>query len=511
MTWQVVNGDNIAWLQALPDGCVDAIVCDPPYGLSAEPDMRQVLTHWLAGDDYQHRGGGFMGRSWDSFVPGPSTWRECLRVLRPGGHMLAFGGTRTYDLLVTAVRLAGFEIRDTIAWLYGAGFPKSLDVSKAIDRVAGVEREIVATGAPAKRMTPGADQEATGSWIKDDGREYLPTVTRPATAEASRWEGWGTALKPAHEPIVVARKPLVSTVAANVIAHGTGALNIDACRVDAGGDSLGGGAEKVTTREQKGNDGWASPWMDDEEAREAHAARVRANVTRAEALGRWPANVALDPDAAVALDAQTGELRSGDGNIIRESSADHGGNRSSAFGAESRKAGEVMVSYGDRGGASRFFYCAKTAPEEREAGLDGLPVTDAPTTTSPTSTLQHGRTGSRRVDERIPERAARANDHPTVKPIELMRWLIRLVTPPGGVVLDPFCGSGSTGCAAVLEGADFLGVDLDEHYCDIAIARIGWWARQDARPAEHTVRAAARARADHAARTDHGQLAMEAL
>lgn len=227
-------GDCLESLKKLPDNSVDAIVTDPPYGLS------------------------FMGKRWDYDVPGTEVWAECLRVLKPGGHLLAFAGTRTQHRMAVRIEDAGFEIRDMIAWVYGSGFPKSLNVQKALDPRTADEIE---AGVP--------EPEA-----------------------AIKWAGWGTALKPALEPITVARKPLVGTVAANVLEWGTGALNIDGCRV-ATDDKLGGGAEKATTVDQKGNDGWTRPWMSDEAARDAHAARVRYNVERAEALGRWPANLIL--------------------------------------------------------------------------------------------------------------------------------------------------------------------------------------------------------------------------
>lgn len=443
MSWTVVKGDMRDVLPLLERESVDSIVCDPPYGLSKEPDVVEVLEHWLAGDDYVHRGGGFMGKSWDSFVPGPSYWRACYDALKPGGHLIAFGGTRTYDLMVIAVRLVGFEVRDQLQWLYGQGFPKSLDVSKAIDKAAGAEREVIGQKW-ADRYPNGPGGNTFSVAEGPDGKRTADNtlLTAPATPDAERWQGWGTALKPAHEPIVLARKPFRGTVASNVLVHGVGAINIDGCRIAANGDKLGGGAEKSTTRDQKGNEGWERPWMDDDEARSAHASRVRENVVKAEELGRWPANVVLDPESAVMLDEQTGTLTSGVWSIMRAAAAERNGNTSAAYGAESRPEGHVMVSYGDSGGASRFFYCAKTSGKERDAGLDGK------------------------------------NKHSTVKPIALMRWLQRLVTPPGGLTVDPFAGSGSSGCAAALEGFDFLGIQLDaddEGMVDTAIARITYW------------------------------------
>lgn len=405
-------GDCLETLKALPDNSIDSIVTDPPYGLSKEPDMAEVLRHWLAGDDYQHKGGGFMGKTWDSFVPGPSVWKECLRVLKPGGHLLAFFGTRTQDMGTLAIRLAGFEIRDGIAWVYGSGFPKSLDVSKAIDKAAGAERQVLSEGKAVKRMIPGADQNATGSWIKDNGREYVPTVTAAATAEAAQWQGWGTALKPALEPITVARKPLAGNVAANVLAHGAGALNIDGCRV-------GGGA------------------------------------------GRWPANLIHDgSDEVVALfPANAGAAAPVKGSEASKASV------GKVTGERERVPGAF---HADSGSAARFFYCPKASRKDRNEGLiDPGPQFKRGTT------LRH-----------VENTETTGNTHPTVKPTDLMAYLCRLVTPPGGTVLDPFMGSGSTGKAAIREGFRFIGCELLQEYADIARARLEHASRPPAAPAE---------------------------
>ena len=362
MTVTLFHGDCLDALRQLPDASVDAVVTDPPYGLS------------------------FMGKRWDYDVPSVEVWAECLRVLKPGGHLLAFAGTRTQHRMAVRIEDAGFEIRDMIAWVYGSGFPKSLDVSKAIDKAAGAEREVVGksnrhvSGKPTQR-TAGLNGSATFSESVGMGA----FITAPATDAARQWQGWGTALKPALEPITVARKPLSGTVAENVLQHGTGALNIDGCRV-ATDDKLGGGAEKAQNA-GKIHEGWQRPWMSDPVASEAYAERCRANVARSEALGRWPANLIHDGGEEV-----TGLL----------------------------------------GEAARFFYCPKASKKDRDAD----------------------------------------NNHPTVKPTDLMRYLCRLVTPPGGTVLDPFMGSGSTGKAAVLEGFRFIGCEREANYLAIAQARI---------------------------------------
>jgi len=326
----------------MPDCSIDAVVTDPPYGLS------------------------FMGKKWDYDVPSVEVWAECLRVLKPGGHLLAFAGTRTQHRMAVRIEDAGFEIRDMIAWVYGSGFPKSLDVSKAIDKAAGAEREVVGQYTVSRNLSGG-------SWADLHGQENAAkqhNITSPATEAARQWSGWGTALKPSLEPITVARKPLTGTVAANVLEHGTGALNVDGCRVAGawernsttrcdirGGKTVGGGSGQLDCEPQ--------------------AAHV---------LGRWPANLIHDGSDEVA-------------GLLRDS--------------------------------SRFFYCAKASKRDRGD-----------------------------------------NNHPTVKPTELMRYLCRLVTPPGGVVLDPFMGSGSTGKAAAIEGFDFIGIERQEEYFLIAEKRI---------------------------------------
>src|SRR5690606_32907584 len=294
--WTLYEGDCLDVMRQLPDNSVDAVVTDPPYGLSREPDIEEVLRHWLAGDDYKHRGGGFMGKTWDSFVPGPAVWREVFRVVKPGGHILCFAGTRTVDLMGISLRLGGFEIRDCLQWLYGSGFPKSLDVSKAIDKMAG-------------------------------------------TAEARRWHGWGTALKPAVEPITRARKPLSEpNVAANVLRWGTGGLNIDGCRI---GENAG-----WCYPHGRGGKGWGG--------RESLSRNLTVPISANK--GRWPANVLLDEEAAAMLDEQSGYSKSSD-------RPRHNNEFKSV--AKGRDLPHTTYGYADEGGASRFFYVAKASRSER--------------------------------------------------------------------------------------------------------------------------------------------------
>jgi site-specific DNA-methyltransferase (adenine-specific) len=388
MRYELHHGDNRAVLKTMPDNSIDSIVCDPPYEL------------------------GFMGKRWDAsgIAYDTTLWTECLRVLKPGGHLIAFGGTRTYHRMTVAIEDAGFEIRDSIIWMYGSGFPKSLDVSKAIDKQAGAEREVV---GKATRHGGGKSQIIKG--------DYNPPITAPATPEAQHWHGWGTAIKPAHEPAVLARKPLTGTVADNVLTWGTGALNIDGSRVGSSGGTQ-----------------WVSDGVKGDEGQ--FGGGIKDGKIASINTGRWPANVILDEHAAEALDEQSGHSVSKPHVQYKKAI------KSIAKGYESARIDEV--NYNDSGGASRFFYIAKASRAEREAGLDAPP-------------------------------GERANIHPTLKPITLMRHLVRLVTPKGGVVLDPFMGSGSTGCAAMLEGMRFVGIDITAEYVDIAERRIQHWLNQN--------------------------------
>lgn len=451
----IINGDNLDLLAFLPDNSVDAVVTDPPYGLSSRPDMAEVLGHWLKGDDYKHRGAGFMGKAWDSFVPGPSLWAECLRVLKPGGYLVAFSSSRTYHLMTTAIALAGFEVRDQLFWLYGSGFPKSMNVGAAIEKKRDDRAEVLKVTRWVKEARDAAGftnrdidlffghNGMASHWTTQGEQPYIPTPeqippllsllgeeppdeiaallvklnqrkgrpgeaytarevvgvvsktrhadsavavpssggdyevftfnrTAPATEQGQQWHGWGTALKPAHEPITLARKPFKGTLADNVAKWGTGAINIDACRVEG---------------------------------------------------GRWPANLLHDGSDEV---------------------------------------GDVLP------GVSRYFYHAKASRAERDRWLESRQPASAGEATDRTDGsdgLKSPRAGAGRT-------GGSRNTHPTVKPIAVMRWLIRLVTPPGGVVLDPYMGSGTTGVAAALEGVKFMGAEFDPAYFEIAEARI---------------------------------------
>jgi DNA modification methylase len=493
-THTVHTGDSLEVLKSLPAGSIEAVVTDPPYGLGdmSPAKVAECLQAWARGEQWTPKGKGFMGKAWDAWVPPPELWREVLRVLKPGGHAVVFAGSRTQDLMSVSLRLAGFEVRDTLQWLYGSGFPKSLDVSKALDKQRHDRDQVLEVTAwiRATRDARGlrnADLDAAfgfvgmaGHWTSAASQPAVPTldqvptllkvlgvapedlppriayllehlntlkgqpaetwhqrevighstnahsgkqagvegaygfkqefnITAPATQPAQQWQGWGTALKPAYEPAILARKPLDGTVAQNTLAHGCGALNIDACRVD--------------TRDR--------PQVQGAYREHGAVTFTQRDGGKVYDKGRFPANVILDEDAAALLDAQTGEP------------------------------------------TSRFFYTAKASRAEREAGLearDARKVKDG-RASSIDNPYQRGDT-------------LRLNTHPTVKPIALMRYLVKLVTPPHGTVLDPFTGSGSTGCAAALERVNFVGIELDPEYAEIARTRIAHWAQQGDEPQE---------------------------
>ena len=443
--------DCLEGMKKIPDNSIDSCVTDPPYGLSKEPDIREVLKKWLNNEPYDHKHAGFMGKTWDSFVPHPDIWREVYRVLKPGAHALVFAGTRTQDLMTISLRMAGFEVRDVIEWLYFSGFPKSLDVGKQFDKRKGgasfvhefaklikkkrlekgyslafMDKEVCGgttnyswfEGRPAgvrlpqlkeyykikelldldntyDEMMEEAEREKIGEGnaglAKGESRRngshkvgYRETydITAPATDLAKKWDGWGTALKPAHEPIILVRKPLEGTVAENVEKWGTGAINIDGCRVPTN-DGIG---KRPPSTERE------------------HGFFLNTNEYTPSDKGRFPANiVTTEPDA---------------------------------FWSK---------------------YCNVTPPElSKKASKKDRNST---------------------VDGRVLDGV---NRHPTCKPVDLMRWLVRLATPPGGIVLDPFAGSGSTLVAAKREGFNFIGFELEKEYVEIAEARISGEPEQQA-------------------------------
>jgi len=410
----VYHGSNLDVLPTLPDNSVDAIVTDPPYEL------------------------GFMGKSWDSsgIAYSVELWQECLRVLKPGGHLLAFGGSRTWHRIAVAIEDAGFDVRDSIAWLYGSGFPKSLDISKAIDKAAGAEREVLG-------RNPNSRENATkANTLYESGTVgKTADITAPATEAAKQWDGWGTALKPAFEPVIVARKPLIGTVAANVLLWGVGGLNIDGSRIGrANGDNSWGGNRTATfgTQDtQSGGDG-SGGWEQN-------------------GGGRWPANIILDEHTAGLLDEQSGVSKSTGGRIGKKETSNID------FGL-SGKYEKGDPGFGDVGGASRFFYVAKASKKDRNEGLENLEAQRHSDSENAEGV------GGDNLRNRTNE--AKQNFHPTVKPTALMEYLVKLVTPEGGTVLDPFAGSGSTGKAALLNGFKFIGIELTADYLPIIEGRL---------------------------------------
>lgn len=384
------TGDSRELIAKMDENSIDSIVCDPPYEI------------------------GFMGKKWDStgIAYDPEFWALCLRVLKPGGHLVSFGACRTYHRIACAIEDAQFQVRDCLQWVFGTGFPKSLDISKSIDKAAGAEREVI--------HTETRYNEPSGIVGVGQGERTLieRKITAPATPEAQQWDGWGTALKPAYEPIILARKPLAGTVASTVLEYGTGGLNVDGCRV---GDE--GGVRKVpNTIDPSGGQ---------------LGVGFGCNGKTEPVGGRWPPNVLLSHEAAAKL-----------------------GDKAKFF------------PHFEWDAHAQFMYAAKASRKEREAGCEGLPGksgAQAVNRKEGSAGMDNPRAGSGRTAKQV------KNYHPTVKPISVLRWLTRLVTPPGGIVLDPFMGSGSCGIAAKLEGFEYVGIEMNPDYAEIARARIEHW------------------------------------
>jgi DNA modification methylase len=578
MTWRVERGDCLEVLERLPAESIDAVVTDPPYGLefmgedwdrpwavglrsyghtdgaervagpqhgsSRNPVCRSCRKHKRGTDRCQCEAPDFdeapveAMRAYQAWC---ERWaRGCLRALKPGGFLLAFGGTRTSHRLACAIEDAGFEIRDRVLtlngnvlgaeleWVYGSGWPKSHDVAKAIDRAAGAEREVIGSkvGEPGYSLAPDQGRTTYSETGRDP--EVECAITAPATREAEQWQGWGTALKPAHEPIIVGRKPFRGTIVDQVLATGTGALNIDATRIDTGGEQVRAGLSDPANR--RGLVGQALQAVGD--AAKNQAAQ-RDSIERANRLGRWPANVVLlhapdcervgvrrvpssvtvrrhldpaqheesifrkrshpggvdvtygDGDGLETVEAwdcapgcpvaQLDELSGGDAGAAAPVTGNEPslGKAVNTYKPHAAREPRAAPFYGDRGGASRFFYSGKASSFERDAGLEGFEPQASGKFEDDAYKWKYDGNGSERREVKTQQR----NPHPTVKPIDLMRWLVRLVTPPGGTVLDPFTGSGTTGCAATLEGFNFLGVERDERFHPIAEARIRFWSR----------------------------------
>jgi site-specific DNA-methyltransferase (adenine-specific) len=454
----LLHGDCLEQMKLLPDNSVDSIVTDPPYGLS------------------------FMGKKWDYDVPSTEIWQEALRILKPGGHLLAFAGARTQHRMAVRIEDAGFEIRDMIAWVYGSGFPKSMDVSKAIDAT-------ILTGGSHSRnlkqaisLRPG-ESRATATLpnngiISGDRRTGI-TNDNSSTDEAKQWDGWGTALKPALEPITVARKPLIGTVASNVLAYGTGGINIDASRIDLNGDY------KCKANGRPSQTGFSDNYDP-------------STANQTDTVGRFPSNLIHDgSDSVISMFPDS----NGAGKSLPQVNVTGYGDKNTGTGSSEYFGGDRVPFDAGSGSAARFFkqckyetgdfdvikYCAKTSKKERNEGLDDFPKSISKSVGNGmsnvvrrcpehnTSISSGGRTyscGCKFIysDEDVSHPTA--NNHPTVKPQELMKYLCQLITPPNGIILDPFNGSGSTGKAAVSLGYKYIGCELDENYVKISNARI---------------------------------------
>jgi site-specific DNA-methyltransferase (adenine-specific) len=429
MTYQILKGNSLDLLPTLADNSIDAIVTDPPYEL------------------------GFMGKTWDNsgIAYSLKLWQQCLRVLKPGGHLLAFSGSRTYHRMVVSIEDAGFEIRDMISWISNKTFPKSLNIGKAIDKAAGAERKVLRwESRPFKINNGPSDSEYNqihSNTMDSDGYGTTP-ITEPATDEAKNWDGWGTGLKPTVEPIVMARKPVEGTVANNVLTYGTGGLNIDASRIG-----------MTSEDETKSSNNWKPQGYESKE--NIYNIGNKVITSEQNTKGRWPANLILDEYTAELLDEQSGQV--GNGWKKNYGTDDYAGKQYSggSFGGGGYSGTNT---YADSGGASRFFYVAKASKRDRNEGLEHLPLEQ----------VAFGGHGNNEPDGMTQQlvHAPRQNFHPTVKPTALMQYLVKLVTPPGGTVLDPFTGSGSTGKAAILEGFDFIGIELTEDYWPIIEGRL---------------------------------------
>lgn len=426
---EIYRDSCIPVLRRLPSNSVHAIITDSPYGLGTQPPIVDVLEAWMAGKPYKAKGRGFMGNEWDAFVPGPEVWRECYRVLKPGGYLLSFFGTRTMDIGTLAIRIAGFEIRETIAWVYGQGMPKGGDLGKAFDKRAGVNRKVVGY----RRMHSTYYATSGDGTSQEQFRvQDVPITSGPVTDAAKRWDGWAHMLRPSFEPIVMARKPFDGTLLDNVERHCVGALNVDACRLPDDPELA-----KNWNRDQSQSAKDGGPSMGG-----------RFDTIRLDSYapaGRWPSNLCYEAgcEEFIALLPETK-----DGVAVRRNS---GGKN---FGSDAEKPPMDDMGYGGGGSTSRFFkacepdgpgsaarfyYCAKTNKSDKNSGSRFAEVD---------------------------------SDHPTVKPVDLMRWLVRMVTPPDGVVLDPFMGSGSTGVACKAEGFHFIGIERERDYFEIASKRL---------------------------------------
>ena len=408
----IYNGDNIQVLKTLPDNSVDSVVTDPPYGLK------------------------FMGKKWDYDVPSVELWNECYRVLKPGGYLLSFGSSRTYHRMAVKVEDAGFEIRDQIMWVYGSGFPKSHNIGKAVDKINGTQREVIGKNPNHRKSSALYELGFQGGM----GNGHI-------TKGFNEWEGFGTALKPAHEPIVMARKPFKGSVAKNVLKWTTGGINIDDCRIEF--EETKNPATNPLYRQE--ND-YKMPKKGEESN---GVVSFTSSKNKISSLGRFPANIIFDDEAGEILDEQSGITSQGHWSKTKTTGFGKFGNGKTIYNGIGKK--DKL-----KGGASRFFYCPKPSKKEKEEGLTSEPI------------QIKGRDDgqdNRNVPQKL-RKTNRKNTHTTVKPLKLMQYLIRLVTPKGGVTIDPYFGSGSSGKSTIREGNyKFLGIEKEKEYFNIAVER----------------------------------------
>ena len=511
--FNIINGDSYEELKKFPDNYFDAVVTDPPYGLGNEPNAEQMLSAWISVGFLEVNGTGFMGKKWDAFVPQPNFWKEVYRVLKHGGHVVAFFGTRTYDWGVMAMRLGGFEIRDCIQWLYGSGFPKSYNVAK------GIEGKIINGSSSWNewKKLDGEKEKLNWGYSKSQAEQgYRGDYTEAnkervgkvnfQSEQAKQWNGWGSALKPANEPIVLARKPLEKglSIAENVLKWGTGGINIDACRVGVENRTYKGmSLEKPSGAGTFRDDNWQPKEIEVNVSGRFPANLILTHHPECECVGlkkvgngkeggyNYKGNV-YDVDGFVPnnspeansnygqetiedwtchddcpikiMDEQSGE-RKGWASQNHNSFNPYKGN---SFNKSQTGRNGFHQGYDDNGGASRFFYVAKASKSERNFGLEEF---------EEKQTIGGGGTYNEEAGAKYGSiKAVAKNFHPTVKPVKLMQYLVRMITPPNGKVLDPFNGSGTTGIACSLENIEYTGIELYADYCKISEARINNWS-----------------------------------
>jgi site-specific DNA-methyltransferase (adenine-specific) len=454
----IICNDALKYLSIFPENSIDAIITDPPYGLEFMGKEWDKFGGKPVGKNYNGNGGMkryFKGNkpiyNWDMEIYQKFSYdwsKKVIRVIKPGGHMLVFGGTRTYHRMVCGIEDAGFEIRDCIQWLYGSGFPKNLDISKQIDKMKNAKRKIISVNPNQRLNKPKRD-------VYDAGiRGKKCNITIPATLEAKQWDGWGTGLKPANEPIVLARKPISEkNIALNILKWGTGGINIDECRIPLNGEKPPSGSAKRVFKSNKYTD-----------------EKIYGDNKITSLQGRYPANVILDENAAKILDDQTGNLTSG--YMVpgqkRNKSLGCGGYHDD-FPDEATRNG----TYGDSGGPSRFFYCAKASKSERDFGLEDLNYKYFGQSGGSQQALKEGKTEylqKNHIGLNVIKKVK--NNHPTVKPIKLMEYLVKLITKENMVILDPFIGSGTTAIACIKLNRRFIGIEKEPEYVEIANARI---------------------------------------